>query len=367
MPKINEILGFLCSFAPLSLAEEWDNVGLLVGDGNMDVTKVLVSLDITSHVVDEAVLKGANLIISHHPVIFKPLSAITADGKGNIVFKLVQNGVSAICMHTNLDICDNGVNDALAAALELLDIGILKPMTKQDYKKIAVYTPREYAEQIRNAMTNAGAGRLSNYDSCAFESQGNGFFRPLEGANPFIGTNGIAEKVDEVKIEVLCSEDNLCNVITAMKKAHPYETPAYDIFNNEAVYKTFGLGRTGKLKNPMSLYDFAGFVKKKLNCGGITLCDSGKKSEFVAVCGGADDDSLVQTTAKLGADTLIIGELKHSSQIEALEAGINVIIAGHFETENVICPHLCKLLSQKYQDVYFDIASENKSPSIMMT
>jgi dinuclear metal center YbgI/SA1388 family protein len=366
MPKINEILSFLYSIAPHSLAEEWDNVGLLVGDGTMDTTNVLISLDITTRVVNEAVLKGANLIISHHPVIFKSLNAVTKQGKGNIVFELVQNGISAICMHTNLDLCNNGVNDALAIALELEDIKILKSNIKHEYKKIVVFAPREYSEQIRIAMINAGAGRLSNYDSCAFESQGNGFFRPLDGANPFIGTKGIVEKIDEVKIEVLCSRDNINDVMSAMKKTHPYEMPAYDIFNNEAVNETFGLGRMGKLKKPMALDDFAVMLKKKLDCSGVMLCDSCKNVELVAVSGGSDDGSLVQTAAKLGADTLVIGELKHYSQIEALEAGINVVIAGHYETENVICPHMCKLLSVKFKEVDFEISSENKSPVRML-
>jgi dinuclear metal center YbgI/SA1388 family protein len=295
-------------------------------------------------------------------VIFKPLNAVTAAGSGKIVLKLAKNSISAICMHTNLDMTKNGVNDALAAALDLNEIGILKPEISTDYKKLVVFVPREYAVQIRTAMTEAGAGRLENYDSCAFTADGNGFYRPLKGSKPFLGTQGIVEQANEVKIEVLCSPALLGNVIAVMLKAHPYELPAYDIFDNEAVKETYGLGRAGKLKDSMSLDDFAAFVKHKLNCSGIMLCDSGKTVKHVAVCGGADDGSLVQATAKIGADTLVIGEIKHSSQIEALEEGINVVIAGHFETENVICPKLVKMLSQQFHDIQFEIAKENKSP-----
>jgi dinuclear metal center YbgI/SA1388 family protein len=362
MPTTNEILEFLYSAAPASLAEKWDNVGLLVGDGNCNVSNALIALDITSLVVNEAVKNGANLIISHHPVIFKPLSAVTADSNGKIVLKLAQNRISAICMHTNLDLCNSGVNDALAEALELDEIHILKPESFANYKKLVVFAPREYADQIRSAMVNAGAGRLSNYDSCAFTADGNGFFRPLDGSRPFLGTDGMIEKVNEVKIEVLCSPALLENIIAAMLAAHPYEVPAYDIFDDQAVKEIIGLGRIGKLKSTMLLDNFAAFVQHKLNCSSVMLCDSGKAVKHVAVCGGTDDGSLVQYAAKLGADTLVIGEIKHSSQLEALETGINVIIAGHFETENVICPKLVKMLSQQFHDVRFEIANENKSP-----
>lgn len=359
LTTVGAIFEFLCSVAPLSLAESWDNCGLLCGEKNKPVRKALISLDITSAVAREAYEKGAELIISHHPVIFKPLSAIR---EGSAVWTLANRSLSAICMHTNLDLCAGGVNDALAERLSLARVHLLDEAGRVYYKKIVSFVPAPYADSVRLAMAEAGAGKLGNYDSCSFTAAGNGHFRPLEGSHPFIGKQGETEKADEVRIEAVCPANRAEQVAAAMLRAHPYEVPAYDIFTDEALYDAYGLGRAGDLPEKEKLGDFAGFVKERLGCSGVAVCDARKDVYHVAVCSGAEDGTMIEAALRAGCDTLVTGEMKHSSMIEALERGINVVAAGHFPTENVICPKLKEILASRFGEVSFEIADTNKDP-----
>lgn len=360
MTTVSDIFQFLNHFAPVSLAEEWDNVGLLCGDSDAGVNRALIALDITSKVAQEAARKSVQLIVSHHPVIFHPLRSVMAD---SAVWQMAKASVSAICMHTNLDLCNGGVNDALAETLEISGREILLPEGKFSFQKISVFVPAGYAEAVRLAMAEAGAGTYKGYDSCAYETSGSGYFRPLAGSNPFIGEVGKPEKTEEVKIEAVCAEDKVKAVVSAMLKAHPYEVPAYDIFADEGPGEPYGLGRVGDLPSERALPEFAEFVKQKLSCGMVKICNGGKTVRRVAVCGGSGDESLIFESLRKGADTLVVGEMKHSSKIVAVERDLNIVEAGHFATENVICPHLCKLLSQQFPAVSFELAESNRDPS----
>jgi len=355
-----EIYDFLKIIAPLMLAESYDNPGLLVGSGQQQVNKALVALDITSDVCLEAVQKDAQLVISHHPVIFKPVRAVLREGETAPLWQLVNNSLTAICMHTNLDSAAGGVNDALAEALGFKKPSVLLVRGVKNYKKVAVYVPRAYAQAVRQSIAQAGAGSLGAYDSCSFETEGIGYFRPLEGAKPFIGQVGSVEQVSEVKLEAICAPSITNNVVEAIKRVHPYEQPAIEIFDDESNSEAYGIGRLALLSHTQELEAFVRFVTKSLLSGGARFASAGRKVSSVAICSGAWDAELTVEAVLKGADTILTGEIKHSDILAALDCGLNVIAAGHFATENVICPVLASKLSTEFPDVRFEVAQSGK-------
>ncbi|MEG6571321.1 Nif3-like dinuclear metal center hexameric protein [[Clostridium] cellulosi] len=362
MTTVSEIYNYLCEIAPLWLAESYDNAGLLVGDPDSNVKKAVLSLDITEKIAQEAHDTGAQLVISHHPVIFNPVRRVMANGSTSAVWNLAKMSLSAICMHTNLDAANGGVNDVLAEKLNLTDVKRLSDDKVMNFKKVVVFVPESHAEKVRKAMAEAGAGKLGEYDGCAFEIHGNGYFRPLSGSNPFIGEAGKPEKVDEVRIEAICAPQDLKKVISEMLKAHPYEVPAYDIYEDESVCEKYGIGRIGRLKEPKSLREFGLFVKKALDAQSVKLTDAGKEAYCIAVCSGAVDEDIVTKAVQAGADTLVTGEMKHHLYYFAQNMQINVVEAGHFTTETVILPVLMQKLEKRFPDVEFIIAKGNKEP-----
>lgn len=362
MTKVSDIFDFLAAAAPLELAESYDNPGLLVGDPDAEVKKAMLSLDISSKTAEEAAQAGAQLVISHHPVIFHPVKSVLAKGRASAVWSLAKNSLSAVCMHTNLDSANGGVNDVLAGVIGLSDVKLLSKNRTEHYKKITVFVPESHAEQVRAALAKAGAGKLGNYDGCAFETSGSGYFRPLEGANPYIGENGKYEKTREVRIEAICPLRSLKNAVRAMLKAHPYEVPAYDIFDDEAAADEYGIGRIGSLARETPLRKFAESVKSSLGTCCVRVTSSGRQAYKIAVCSGAVDEEIIERAADAKADTLVTGEMKHNLYYTALEAGINIVEAGHFATETVVLPELKVKLESGFPGVSFDIAKANREP-----
>lgn len=360
MTTVGDIYTFLNEFAPVSLAEEWDNVGLLCGDQFAEVKKALVALDVTEQVSAEAAKADAQLIVSHHPVIFHPLHSVTA--QNSVVFRLAASNISAICMHTNLDICPGGVADVLAERLGVEQPSVLLPLGRMKYDKLIVFVPRTHAEIIREAIARAGAGKLGQYDSCSFLSNGTGCFRPLDGAHPYLGKTGRLERADETKVEAICRAEDTAEVVRAMREVHPYEEPAYDIFP-DAIGKIYGEGRIGAIREPKPLREFALFVKETLGCGAIEVCDAGRATQKVAVCNGSCDEEMLTAAAQAGADTVVTGEMKHSLKIEAKRLHLNAVAAGHFETENVICPRLVETLADRFPETAFCRAESGVSPT----
>lgn len=363
MTAVRDILDFLQMWAPLRLAESWDNVGLLAGDGNASVQKALVALDITPAVCAEAAAVGAQLVVSHHPVIFHPLSAVRADGVSAPVWQLARHGLSAICMHTNLDIAEGGVNDALLQVLGLERMAILQPLGAFACQKISVFIPETHAARVREAMAQAGAGRYGVYDGCAFETHGTGYFRPLSGAKPYIGEQGRLESVQEVRVEMVCDARDTQAVIAAMKAAHPYETPAYDIFEDIGLRKPYGLGRVARLPSPEKPDMFARRAKERLHAAGVAFRDAGKLVKTLAVCSGAWDGELTPIALAAGADTILTGEIKHSDMLAAAAAGLNIVAAGHFATEQPVCPALVRRLTDAFAEVSFTVAQSGTEPA----
>ncbi|MCR4429862.1 MAG: Nif3-like dinuclear metal center hexameric protein [Tepidanaerobacteraceae bacterium] len=358
MISCQTVANMIEKLAPQKMAMEWDNPGLAVGDFAAKINKILIVLTVTFEVVSYAVKNGFDMIISHHPVIFKPIKSLRKDlPLGKILYEAVKHDINIYSAHTNLDIAQDGVSDALARIFELEDVIPLKKTSAEALKKIVVFVPRGYEDAVKNAMGDAGAGFIGNYSHCSFNVSGTGTFKPGEGAKPFIGEKGKLETVDEVRIETIVPESLVRKVISAMIKVHPYEEVAYDIYPLENTGKEFGLGRVGKIKNPISLQSFCETVKQKLSLPYVKVVGepSGEISK-VAVCGGAGGD-LVSAAAFAGADVLITGDVKYHDALDAKTLGLAVIDAGHFSTENLILQVLANFLEKELK--LLSLAGEN--------
>ncbi|MDR1565072.1 MAG: Nif3-like dinuclear metal center hexameric protein [Oscillospiraceae bacterium] len=356
--RIKQINDYINKIAPYNTQMSFDNAGFLAGDINAECNTALVCLDITPRVIKEAVELGAELIVSHHPIIFSPLKSVTA---GSIAYLLIKNNLAAICAHTNLDMASGGVNDALAEAIGLQNIRPIIPEHEQSFYKLSVFVPKGYEEAVRKAAIHAGAGTLGAYSGCSFESEGCGRFTPLQGANPHQGTINTEEEAAEVKLELLCPPDLTGEIVRAVLAAHPYETPAYDLFVNEAVKQQSFIARIGTLKCDMFPNEFAYHVKSSLNAAAVTYTQGKDKIKTVAVCGGSGAEYWPKAKA-LGADAFLTGESKHHQQLEAAEAEFTLVTAGHYETEHPIAKKLSERLQNQFPEVRFMASAQECSP-----
>ena len=369
MPVANsDIVKIIEGFAPLRLAEEWDNCGWQLGDPGAQADKVLLTLDITAHIVEEAIKAGVKLVISHHPMFLKGIKNIRMDRpEGSLIAGLLKNDIAVYSAHTNLDSAAGGGNSVLADKLGLTGVESLIPGAAENLYKLAVFVPVSHIEQVRVAVARAGAGWIGNYSDCAFLIKGTGNFRPLAGSNPFIGRTGELEKVEEFRLETIVPENRKKNVLAAMHKAHPYEEVAYDLYPLANQVPGYGLGRVGSLPEEVTLSDFVKLVKSVLQINTVRLGSAQKKLvRKVAVCGGAGASLWKQALSK-GADVYVTGDIKYHEALDITAAGLNFIDAGHFPTERIILPvlynHLIKvcsennfaveiLLSQNQKDVF---------------
>lgn len=330
----HQVVQLLEQFSPKSLAMEGDPVGLQTGALNRNVTKVLTTLDVTHEVVDEAIEKGANFIIAHHPLIFRPLKSINLEtAAGKLLEKCIKHDIAVFAAHTNLDVAKGGVNDMLSEALELQQPQVLVKTFEDQYKKLIVFVPESHASIVREAITAAGAGQIGDYSDCTFTTVGTGRFKPGAGADPFIGQKDTIEEVKEEKVESIFLSSHEKQVLKALKSAHPYEEPAYDIFNQSMQGEVYGLGRVGKLKEPLTLGAFAEHVKKKLNVPALRVTgDPDKKIKKAAVLGGMGS-KYFQTAKFAGADVYVTGDVDFHTALDAEAAGLSIIDPGHHVEE----------------------------------
>ncbi len=337
---------------PKNLAYEWDNVGLILGDRNSEIKNILVTLEATEAVVDEAIEKSVDLIITHHPFLFKGLKHIQKDtSKGKCVFKLIQNNINLYSAHTNFDIAFDGLNDAIANILDLEEIKILEKTQVEKLYKIAVYVPLSHEEMVRNAMTQEGAGHIGKYSNCTFATRGMGIFIPLENTNSYIGKKGKLEKVEEIKIETICKEKDLDKIINKMLMIHPYEEVAYDIYAMENGGEKYGIGRIGDMKENIALGVFAQIVKQKLNLEDLRMVgDPNKEISKIAIVTGSGAEFITKAHLS-GADVIITGDVKYHDAQDALEMGIGVIDAGHFGSENIFSDIMMEYLKNKLNHI----------------
>lgn len=340
------VVQWLEQFAPKSLAVEGDKIGLQLGTLNKQVKKVLVTLDITEAVVQEAIEEQVDLIIAHHALIFRPLAHVRTDlPAGRIIASLLQHDIAVYVAHTNLDIASGGLNDWLAERLGLTETEILSVTYTEPLKKLVTFVPLDSERKVREALGAAGAGWIGNYSHCTFRQEGIGTFLPLEGTDPYIGKQGTLEEVQEVKIETIYPEKIERKLIQALFKAHPYEEVAYDLYPLANQGESFGLGRIGRLKEQISLKALAEQVKQAFD---VPYCrvvgDLNQMVEKVAILGG-DGNKYMQAALHQGADVFITGDIYYHTAHDALLQGLNMIDPGH-NIEKVMIVELQQLLQQ---------------------
>lgn len=318
------------SWAPKHLAYDWDNVGLQIGSFHKPVKKVMVTLDVLEATVDEAIENKVDLIIAHHPLLFKPMKQVNVDtAKGRIIQKLLQHEISVYAAHTNLDAANSGVNDMLCDLLAVQDTKVLEQNHIEKLVKLAVFVPETHAEQVRDAMSGKGAGHIGDYSHCTFQSPGQGTFKPLEGTDPYIGSKGEMTFVDEVKIETILPASKLSSVLETMIAAHPYEEAAYDIYPVENSGTAYGIGRIGTLDQKLTLEALCERVKTALNVPGVRLTgDLDKEVSKVAVLGGSGE-KYINKAKQMGADVYITGDMTFHTAQDAQIMGLSVIDPGH--------------------------------------
>ncbi|NLI12133.1 MAG: Nif3-like dinuclear metal center hexameric protein [Peptococcaceae bacterium] len=346
--KCEAIFRLIEEMAPRSMAESWDNAGLQAGDPRAEVARALLTLDVNLDVAREALEKGAGLIISHHPMLFKPLESIDLSRPaGELIGFLIKNNITVYAAHTNLDSAAGGVNDILAARLGLQKLAVLQQSGQVRYVKLAVFVPEDHAAGVRDAIAGAGAGWIGNYSDCTFMTRGTGTFKPLAGANPYLGKTGELEQVEEIKLETIVPTGIINRVIQAMLKAHPYEEVAYDLYPLENRGPSYGLGRVGELPRQLTFSQFMEQVKTVLRLPALrTGGQPAAGVKKVAVCGGSGAD-LWPAALKAGADTIVTGDIKYHVAQEMLDAGLKFIDAGHHGTEAVIMPVLQDFLAER--------------------
>ncbi len=347
--KISDVTFFLESLAHPSLQEHYDNAGLIIGQSDWECRGIICSLDATEEVVDEAIAENCNLVIAHHPVIFSGLKKI--NGRNYVektVIKAIKNDIAIYAIHTNLDNVIDGVNGKMAAMLGLKNISILSKK-EGTLKKLFCFAPVDKAEQVRNAIFNAGGGYIGNYSECSFNAEGTGTFKGGEGTNPYVGEVGKQHQEKEIKIEVIFPAWLETNIIVAMKAAHPYEEVAYDVINLANGHPGIGTGMIGELAEPTDETGFLAHLKEIFTLRVIRHTDLlNKPVKKIALCGGAGS-FLVSKALAGGADMYITADMKYHEFFDA--NGLMVIAdIGHYESEQFTIALLAEILEQKFRN-----------------
>ena len=358
--KIKEISRFLEQLAPLNLQESYDNSGLLIGSPEREVNKALITLDITPAVLDEAIVEGAELIIAHHPLIFKGLKRLNGGNMvEDLVIKMIKNDIAVYAIHTNLDNVAEGVNQRLAKRLGLLNTQILAPSGR--LKKLVVFVPENYAEVVREAMLDADAGHIGQYSHCSFGVHGEGSFKALEGTHPFVGKPGEVHFEKELRLETIVPDELINTVLQAMLTAHPYEEVAYDIYPLENHGTGVGAGMIGELPVALSSHGFLTEVKKKLSAQRLRhgmLVE--RKVKKVAICGGSGS-FLMEKAFASGADAFVTADFKYHDFF-LYQNQMLLVDAGHYETEQFTKDLLFDFLTKKFPNFALQISSYNTNP-----
>jgi dinuclear metal center YbgI/SA1388 family protein len=345
--RLSEILHYLEELAPFALQENYDNSGLIIGQADAEIHSALICLDITEEILQEAINRKCDLVISHHPMIFSGLKRITGrNATERLVALAIRENIAIVAMHTNLDNHPQGVNNILCEKLGILNPRILRPMEGQ-LRKLVTFCPKSHSDAVRSSIFSAGAGQIGNYDSCSFTSRGNGSFRALAGSNPFVGKQNELHFEEEDRIEVIYPSYYEKRIITALLTTHPYEEVAYDIYPLSNRMPDAGAGMIGELAIPMDPAQFLEIVKEKLSSGCIrhTALLSEKISK-IAVCGGSGS-FLINDAIAAGAHIYITGDIKYHDFFIP-ENRMILADVGHYESEQFTKELIFTLLKKKF-------------------
>lgn len=358
---VQEVIDYLHDLAPLAYAEDFDNVGLLVGNKNQEVSGILVTLDTLEAVVDEAIEKNCNLIVSFHPIIFKGLKKLT--GKNyveRVVIKAIQHNIAIFAIHTALDNALQGVNSIICDKLDLTNKQILIPQ-KSTIKKLTTYVPKANANDLRKALFKAGAGNIGNYNNCSFNTEGIGTFKGNAASNPVVGERGELQNEEEIQFHITFQKHLESSILKTLFRSHPYEEVAYEITTLENTNQHIGMGMVGELQSPQSEIDFLKIVKDKMNCGVIRHSNLLNRSiKKIAVLGGSGSFA-INAAKTAGADIFITADLKYHDFFSA-ENQIVVADIGHYESEQFTKTFLVDYLSKKISNFAIILSNTNTNP-----
>ncbi|HPF21035.1 MAG TPA: Nif3-like dinuclear metal center hexameric protein [Syntrophomonas sp.] len=338
---VREISRIMEALYPTDIAENWDNVGLQIGSMTGPVKSIMITLEADREIVTEAIRQHIDLIITHHPLFFKPLKTINFDHpQGELIKNLIRHNIHLYSAHTNLDAGSAGLNQYLAEQLELQQIRLLNRSYSETLYKLVVYVPADHEAQVRESITAAGAGHIGQYSHCTYRVAGTGTFLPGEGSQPFIGTPGQMEEVREYRLETIVPKNLLGKVLDSMKQSHPYEEVAYDVYPLANQGTTYSPGRMGVLSRSMTLGDFCQHVKQKLAVDTLRIVGEAEDTvQKVALVSGSGA-GFIDQAHRQGCDVLLTGDLKYHEAKDAQALGLKIIDAGHQQMERLMAPLL---------------------------
>ncbi len=364
MLTVANVVEFLEQFAPPRLAAEWDNVGLLLGSRQAPVERVMTCLTVTPESAEEAVAGKAALIVTHHPVLFKPTQQLTdATPEGRTLLALLQNRVAVYSPHTAFDNTAGGINDLLARRLGLAAVALLRRGEGPRQCKLVVFVPDADLGSVSDAVFAAGAGVIGQYRECSFRLAGTGTFFGTEEANPTIGQKGRREEVSEWRMEVVCPEGRVGEVVRAMRKAHSYEEPAFDVYPLRPLPSDLGEGRVGELPEARTLRQFAQQVKEALNARAVQLVGDPEQPvrRIALACGAAG--TFLSDAARAGADVFLTGEMRFHDYLAARAQGVALLLPGHYATERCGVEELAEVLRHALPELQVWASHAEQDPS----
>lgn len=370
-PTVKDLLRAVNDIAPLHLAEEWDNVGLLVGRGEAPVSSALLTIDLTPAVLDEAVRQACEAVIAYHPPIFKPLKRIAnATPAERVVMRLLERGIAVISPHTALDAAPNGLNDWIAAGIGAGDVRAIVPhgqLPPNEETKLVTFCPRDAVDRLRDALAAVGAGRIGGYERCSFETRGTGTFFGGPSTEPKVGTRGQLERVEESRLEMVCPRRVLPLAVETVRRFHPYEEPPIEIHAlSPRPFRHTGAGRRLTLDQPLPAQVICDRLKAHFGVSSlqIALPDGAPESHarigISAGAGGSHLDMAIED----GCTLFVTGECRHHDVLAALARGCGVIVAGHTNTERGYLPTFARRLAQAVEGVTFQLAVTDRDPFV---
>ncbi|MFO0967120.1 MAG: Nif3-like dinuclear metal center hexameric protein [Gemmataceae bacterium] len=352
MPTVADFCRFLADFAPSRLAADWDNVGLLLGEREANVERVMTCLTVTPESAAEAIAEKADLVVAHHPILFRGAKRLTSDTpEGGMLYRLARAGVAVYSPHTSFDNTAGGINDMLARRLGLEDVQPLQHLEETRQCKIVVFVPDQDLARVSDALFGAGAGVIGKYTQCSFRLPGKGTFFGSEETSPTIGVKGRREEVDEWRLEVLCPEAKSEEAVRAMRRAHSYEEPAFEVYPLRPSAGRLGVGRVGALLAAQRLDAFAKVVAARLGAEGAHIVgDPTRLVRKVAIVCGAGGELIGAAFGR--ADVLLTGEARFHDCLHAQAHGLCLVLPGHHATERCGVEELATLLAGQFSDVH---------------
>lgn len=364
--KVQDVAAALDHIAPREFAAEWDNVGLIVGDGQSPVSKLMLCIDLTHDVLAEANSINAQMVMSYHPPIFKPVATVTSSSTP-LVYEAIRRGLAVYSIHTAYDVVPGGVNDALAGAMGLAAAEPLEHFNREWLCKITVFVPPDDLSRVSSAAFDAGAGRMGNYYDCSFFTRGIGSFCPTQDANPTIGSAGKPESVEELRLEFISPCSVAGAVCAAVRGAHSYEEPAIDVVPMRQYPAGTGMGRIGKLDRPTKLSSLLSKIKQSTGVQTVLLAGAPRKDPTIrtVACGAGSCGSLYKRAISSGADFYLTGEMRHHDALAAASGGMIVACLGHSNSERLALGPLAKRLGEMLAGLKIRLSKQDSDPFVV--